>query len=88
MNGWSDKFLTGKNKENISCRVDNMLEYFSVFLLYTDMYVHYKRIFQTGGTLRPLHLDHAENGANTQRSICDPQRLAKRKIQERAIYIP
>ena len=51
MNGLSDKCLTGKNKENISCRVDNMLEYLSVFLLYTDMYVHYKGISQTGRIL-------------------------------------
>ena len=67
MNGLSDKCLTGKNKQNISCRVDNMLEYLSVFLLYTDMYVHYKGISQTGRILRPLHLDHAKNGADTQR---------------------
>ena len=65
--GWSDKSLTGKSMENISYRVDNMLEYLSVFLLYKDMYVHYKGISQTGGILRPLHLDHAKNGSDTQR---------------------
>ena len=67
MNSLSDECLTGKNKENTSCREDNMLEYLSVFLLYTNTYVHYKGISQTGGILSPLHLDHAKNGADTQR---------------------
>ena len=100
MNGWSDKFLTGKNMENIFWRVDNMLEYFSEFLLYTDMYMciirgyprlveycdRYTWTMQKTGQIRRDGADNRTNGR--VRGICAPQRLAKRKIQERAISIP